>query len=40
MTDREYYALEMQLLHTIDSSKASLWKKVLAVLELSAITRH
>ena len=41
MTDREYYALEMELLDKIGSGKTSLWKKVLAVFELSAIsTRH
>ena len=41
MTDREFYALEMDLLHKIASSRTTVWKKVLAVLELNAITtRH
>ena len=41
MTDKEFFALEMDLIHKIESSKTSLWNRVLAVLELNAIaTRH
>ena len=37
MTDKEMYDLEMELLHTIDSKKASIWGKLLAIFELSAL---
>lgn len=41
MTDKNIFALEMDLIHTIDSKKTSFWHKVLAALELSAISnRH
>lgn len=37
MTDKEMYALEMDLIHTIDSKKTSIWGKLLAIFELSAL---
>ena len=40
MTDREYYNLEMDLMDRITRKSTSLWQKVLAVLELNAISEH
>ncbi len=37
MKDKELYELEMDLLHTIDSKKTSIWHKLLAIFELSAL---
>jgi hypothetical protein len=37
MKDNELYALEMDLIHTIDSKKASIWHRLLAIFELSAL---
>ena len=40
MTDKEFFALEMDLIHTIDSKKTSVWHKLLAVFELSALAER
>lgn len=40
MTDKELFALEMDLLHAINSKKISVWHKLLAVFELNAIAEH
>ncbi len=37
MKDKELMELEMDLIHTIDSKKTSVWKKLLAIFELSAL---
>ncbi len=37
MKDKELYAVEMDLLHTISSKKTSVWRKLLAMFELSAL---
>lgn len=38
MKDKELYDVEMDLLHTISSKKASVWRKLLAMFELSALS--
>lgn len=37
MKDKELMELEMELIHTIDSKKTSMWHKLLAIFELSAL---
>ena len=37
MKDKELMELEMDLIHTIDSKKTSVWKKLLAIFELRAL---
>lgn len=37
MTDKNIFALEMDLLRTIDSKNVSFWHKILAAFELNAI---
>jgi hypothetical protein len=37
MKDKELYAVEMDLIDTIGSKKASVWKRLLAIFELSAL---
>lgn len=37
MKDKELYEVEMDLLDTIGSKKTSVWKRLLAIFELSAL---
>ena len=37
MKDKELYAVEMDLIDTIGSKKTSVWKRLLAIFELSAL---